>query len=127
MEMTPEKRAFISGQSKPPGVSMTPVSAKDASEQTIDVQPSNKKVEADKDSSPRPQRRNRRSTHDTPSSSQVLDQMLVPVTIRLPRRTAQSLRRAHLEQRLKDAKPDTQQEIAEEALVDWLAKYGYLD
>ncbi|BBO34268.1 hypothetical protein PLANPX_3880 [Lacipirellula parvula] len=53
--------------------------------------------------------------------------MLVPVTIRLPRRTAQALRRAHLEQRLKDAKPDTQQEIAEEALADWLAKYGYLD
>jgi hypothetical protein len=39
---------------------------------------------------------------------------------------AQALRRAHLEQRLKHAKPDTQQEIVEEALGDWLSKHEFL-
>jgi hypothetical protein len=45
--------------------------------------------------------------------------------MRLQHRTAQALRRASLEQRLA-AKPDTQQEIAEQALADWLTKQGFL-
>jgi hypothetical protein len=56
-----------------------------------------------------------------------LDQVLVPVTIRLPHRTAQALKRAHLEQKLKYLKPDTLQGIGGEALADWLTKAGYLD
>jgi len=62
----------------------------------------------------------------TPEASDLLDQVLVPVTVRLPHRMAQALRRAHLEQRLKHAKPDTQQEIVEEALGDWLLRQGFL-
>jgi hypothetical protein len=46
--------------------------------------------------------------------------------MRLQHRTAQALRRASLEQRLARAKPDTQQEIAEQALADWLTKQGFL-
>ena len=57
----------------------------------------------------------------------MLDQVLVPVTIRLPHRTAQALRRAYLEQRLKHAKPDTQQEIVAEALGDWLRGHEFLE
>lgn len=49
------------------------------------------------------------------------------MTIRLPHRTAQVLPRAYLEQRLKHAKPDTLQEIVEEAIGDWLGQQGFLD
>jgi hypothetical protein len=52
---------------------------------------------------------------------------LVPVTIRLHHRTSQLLKRAYLEQKLKHAKPDTLQEIGEEAIADWLFRAGYLD
>jgi hypothetical protein len=40
---------------------------------------------------------------------------------------AQALKRAYLEQRLKHAKPDTQQEIVEEALGEWLSQQGFLE
>jgi hypothetical protein len=52
---------------------------------------------------------------------------LVPVPLRLQHRTAQALRRAYLEQKLKHAKPDTLQDIGEDAIADWLTKSGYLD
>jgi hypothetical protein len=48
-------------------------------------------------------------------------------TIRLKHRTAQALKRAALEQKLKHVKPDQVQEIGEEAFTDWLTRSGYLD
>jgi hypothetical protein len=53
-----------------------------------------------------------------------LDEMLVPITTKLRRKTIQALRRVHLEQKLRDAKPATQQEIIEEAIHDWLTRNG---
>lgn len=77
---------------------------------------------------PRAVRRQSRGRSDSaPEASEVLDQVLVPVTFRLHHRVAQALRRAHLEQRVNHAKPDTRQEIVDEALTAWLTKYGYLD
>lgn len=126
MEMTPEKLAFIKGETNQTLPSQ-PSSSRKAEEEIADLIASANGSETVKDPAIRPQRKNRRSSHEMPRASEVLDQVLVPVTIRLPRRTAQALRRAYLEQRLKSAKPDTQQEIAEEALVEWLGRFGYLD
>ena len=66
-----------------------------------------------------------RQSQASPEASEILDQVLVPVTIRLQHRTAQALKRAYLEQKLRHAKPDTLQEIGEEAFAQWLTKNDY--
>lgn len=127
MDMTPEKLAFIKGQSKNT-LSPTVASPAKAEERTIEIEVSPKEPQAVSEPVPARTRRSaRRSNQETPGASEVLDQVLVPVTIRLPHRTAQALRRAYLEQRLKHAKPDTQQDIVEEALGDWLSRQGFLE
>ena len=128
MEMTPEKLAFIQGQSKTATtVPVAPTTAK-VEKKLIDIEISTQKSSMASATAPaKPRRAARRSNQVAPGANEVLDQMLVPVTIRLPHRTAQALRRAYLEQRLKHAKPDTQQEIVEEALGDWLSRQGFLD
>ena len=128
MDMTPEKLAFIKGQSQAAAVASVATPVAKVEEKTIDVETTRKDTESEREPTPRSTRRTaRRPTQETPGASEVLDQVLVPVTIRLPHRTAQALRRANLEQRLKHAKPDTQQEIVEEALGDWLSRQGFLE
>ena len=130
MEMTPAKLAFIKGGSEAPNQTATKpgTAAKAVTERTIDVSLPQTEAESAKESKSRvPRRATSRSRPGTSEASDVLDQVLVPVTIRLPHRIAHALKRAYLEQRFKYAKPDTQQEIAEEALTDWMTKSGYLD
>jgi hypothetical protein len=126
MEMTPEKLNFIKGrkasEATPPEAAPKPL------REAVEIEVASKANGADRvrESKSRPNRRtNRRNGTQVAEVSEVLDQVLVPVTVRLPHRMAQALRRAHLEQRLKHAKPDTQQEIVEEALGDWLARQGF--
>ncbi len=52
--------------------------------------------------------------------------MLVPLTTRLSPSTAAALKRAGLEQKLYGRQPGTVQEIAEEAIKEWLSGQGYL-
>ncbi len=52
--------------------------------------------------------------------------MLVPLTTRLSVSTAAALKRAGLEQKLYGRQPGTVQEIAEEAIKEWLNGQGYL-
>jgi len=131
MEMTPAKMAFIKGQetkeSKP--LAVEPPASKLPVEKIVELQPPAAENNEPKESRSRVSRRSSRgrSTQEAPEASEVLDQVLVPVTVRLPHRMAQALRRAYLEQRLKHAKPDTQQEIVEEALGDWLSRQGFLE
>jgi hypothetical protein len=129
MELTPAKLAFIKGEEtkhSPPAAVEVPL-AKLAVEKIIEPDKQKAETQEPKDFRPRSSRRTiRRSGSDAPEAREVLDQVLVPVTVRLPHRMAQALRRAYLEQRLKHAKPDTQQEIVEEALGDWLSRQGFL-
>lgn len=57
-----------------------------------------------------------------PSANDVLDEVLIPLTTRIPHRLHQSLRRVCLERRLQHQKPDSIQEIVEEALGEWLSR-----
>ncbi len=130
MEMTPAKVAFIKGQemkeTKATAVE-TPTSNLPL-EKMVEPEKLSAASEEPKEARSRPSRRaSRRSGSEAPEAREVLDQVLVPVTVRVPHRMAQALRRAHLEQRLKHAKPDTQQEIVEEALGDWLIRQGFLE
>jgi hypothetical protein len=52
--------------------------------------------------------------------------VLVPLTTRLQSATSNALRRAYLEQKLASKRPDTQQEIVESALQEWLRRQGFL-
>lgn len=123
--MTPEKIAFIRDstgkQSKASRVEERP----QAPTKTIELKEPAPSDEAE--ASPSRRRSRGRTRQGAPEASEILEQVLVPVTIRLPHRTAQALKRAHLEQKLKYLKPDTLQGIGEEALADWLTKAGYLD
>ena len=58
-------------------------------------------------------------------SASILDEMLVPLTTKLRRKTVHSLRRAYLEQKLNGQTPATQQEIIEEAVAEWLRRNGF--
>lgn len=128
IKFSPEKMAFIEGKpdEKPKLPSQT--TPGNLPEKTIDVR-TDKSGENTLATNERPQRRNSRSrqNREIPAASEVLDQVLVPVTIRLQHRTSQALKRAYLEQKLRHAKPDTLQEIGEEAISDWLLRSGYLD
>lgn len=127
MNMTPEKVAFIQGQATKSAVpAAIAVADIPAGAKTVDVEPP--LAEVTRESRPRSVRRTSRARvgQEMPEASDILDQVLVPVTIRLQHRTAQALRRAYLEQRLRHAKPDTQQEIVEEAIGDWLSRQGFL-
>ncbi len=70
-----------------------------------------------------PDRQRESSSGDRAAS--VLSEMLVPLTTKLRRQTAQALKRAYLEQKLRDATPSTQQEIVEEAVGEWLSRHGF--
>jgi hypothetical protein len=123
--LTAEKLAFIRGEkSAPPQARLE----QEGSESGMTVE-----LETTAPSEEQPERQHRRrsrgraSRPEEPQASEILDQMLVPVTIRLKHRTAQALKRAALEQKLKHAKPDQVQEIGEEAFSDWLVRSGYVD
>jgi hypothetical protein len=127
MTMSPEKLAFIEQGNTGKERSEASTQLK-TPQKTIDIQMPTHSEESmqPKVRYSRQQRRSRGARDEQPDASEILDHVLVPVTIRLQHRTTQALRRAYLEQRLMHAKPDTQQEIVEVALGEWLLKRGFL-
>ncbi|WP_442483392.1 hypothetical protein [Aeoliella sp. SH292] len=123
--MNPEAMAFINGGASettgdPRGQRPKPV------EKAIDVSLKNTNSilsESDgpqQSSTSRRRRQGKEASH--PTDRDILDEVLVPLTTRLPHRLVQMLRRRCLEQQIQHAKPDSIQEIVEAALVGWLAK-----
>jgi hypothetical protein len=121
--MSPEKLAFIQGDSSPPASEPSRRGQKPAAE-TIDLSVSAEAAEVIDQERPRARRRTGNVKGEIPNANEVLNQVLVPLTTRLPRRTVQALRRVCLEQQLQDAKPDSIQEIMEAAVHAWLSKQG---
>lgn len=130
MEMSPEQKAFIQGGITPNERNELLQTREIARPQKKNErEPANASAsETNPQSKPiKRQVRHRSNAPERSAASEVLDQMLVPVTVRLPHKLANSLRRAQLEQRLKHAKPDTQQEIVEQALGAWLTANDFRD
>lgn len=122
LTLSPEKMAFIKGDETEDTASRA---KRDAVVRTIDLpNPDAKEVDKAEPLPPRTVIRRQRSRGEaaTPNASDVLDDLLIPLTTRLPHRLVQSLRRVCLEQRLRHAKPDSIQEIVETAIENWLAK-----
>lgn len=126
LTMSPEKLAFIQGGESNPTPKVVEVRKKET-ETTIDVTLGEEPKEATK--TPRIRRRHKRPEADfsMPNANEVLDEVLIPLTTRLPHRLIQSLRRICLEKRLRHSKPDSIQEIVEAALEDWLEKQPEFD
>ncbi len=122
--MTPEKLAFIGGQSAPPKPKATKEDSPSDAEQIVDLEERGA-TELSNNSKGRVSKRRERANE--PDAKEILDQLLVPKTIRLQHRTAQALKRASLELRLRHAAMSSEQQIAEEALSQWLTKQGFLE
>jgi hypothetical protein len=121
LTMSPEKLAFIKGDESA-AKSSRPT---DPVARTIELASTgvNDADKAEPSATRNAARRQRqRSEAVMPNAIEVLDDLLVPLTTRLPHRLVQSLRRMCLEQRLRHAKPDSIQEIVETAIESWLAK-----
>lgn len=120
LSLSTEKLAFIKGQES----STEEPSEKSRKPRTKTIDLSSVEETLDPEQEPRIRRpRSRQESEPTiPNASEVLNEVLVPLTTRLPHRLVQSLRRLCLEQRLQHAKPDSIQEIIETCIEDWLAK-----
>ncbi len=122
LTMSPEKLAFIKGDGSQEALSRP---KRDPVERTIDLVSTSSNEAKEPEPLPartRARRQSPRAEPAMPNASEVLDDLLVPLTTRLPHRLVQSLRRVCLEQRLRHAKPDSIQEIVETAIQSWLAK-----
>jgi hypothetical protein len=124
LELTPEQLEFVRGKVDAPAAKNECVEERD------DV---NAKPKSTRHSKPRT--RSRKSQLKSPPSLPDVERahdsadhcgLLVPITTRLRPDTANALRRACLEQKLKRQNPNTQQEIVETAVRAWLARTGYL-
>jgi hypothetical protein len=118
--LAPDKLAFIKRGPNGGGSQ----EAKRETKTTIDLDvPQGDEIE----SGEKPSKTMRRSSRERgePEATEILDGLLVSVTIRLPRRTSQALNRAWMERKLINHKA-TKQDVVEEVLKDWLDKKGYL-
>jgi hypothetical protein len=116
MELTPEKLAFIEGRGANADLAVT--------EPPISVPP--QAAAAQEHSVVPRQRQKKQPALAEPNHASLLGTLLVPLTTRLQTPTADALRRAYLERKLRGESPHTQQEIVEEALQIWLRKEGFL-
>lgn len=132
VNLTPKLEAFITG-----GVpSESPQPVKNLTDDNPRALGPESVVEMPTRHEPRPRVRGRprakeRSTNEegdprtVDRAAELLDDILVPLTTKLRRKTVQAIRRAYLEQKLAGRKPATQQEIIEEAVGDWLLRQGF--
>lgn len=132
MSLTPEKMAFIHGAPVAASPVAEPVRA--AAEVPVTSTepppaPADRSVEQEELRTTR-RRTTRRATRPSIQESMQaypgLANLLVPLTTRLQPSTAAALKRAGLEQKLRGEQPATVQEIAEEAIQEWLKENGYL-
>ena len=127
--LTPDKLAFIQSglPAKVPATQSVPKIAAEPEvsdeEETAEIPDETVKRTRSRS---RGSRRSRAVEPSDPSDLLGLTNVLVPLTTRLRPKTAAALKRAGLEQRLRGQEPATVQEIAEEAITEWLREAGYL-
>ena len=125
LTLTPEKLAFIQGEGALPATIPSPSPphrGRKPKEKTIDValpQDTHDPIHTPRISRPREKHA---VSSSLPNANEVLDEVLLPLTTRVPHRLIQSLRRVCLERRLQHQKPDSIQEIVEEAIANWLSR-----
>jgi hypothetical protein len=137
LALTPEKMAFIQGGAEtvePPAAPRHQTDAEVATgPQTRQPSIAAQSVGSDEAAiAPTRPRRSRASADlratvaDPVESDGFYGPLLVPLTTRLQPKTADALRRACLEQKLARRTPNTQQEIVELAVAEWLKEHRFL-
>jgi hypothetical protein len=117
LSISPEKLAFIHGDESPP-LKTPDKRGQEPASKMVDLSPPPERTQAQS-----ARQRRRTPGIDVPNANEILNEVLVPLTTRLPHRLIQTLRRLCLEQQLRHATPDSIQKIVEAALEDWLAKH----
>ena len=136
LALTPEKMAFIQGGAEtiePPAALRHQADAEvGTGRQAPQPSVAPQAVASDETTVPPRPRRSRASADtrtilDHPGESDgFYGPLLVPLTTRLQPKTADALRRACLEQKLARRTPNTQQEIVELAVAQWLKEQRFL-
>ncbi len=129
LHRTPEIEAFISAdtQQKPKVVENTTVPTSEAK----NPQSSDSHVKANPDSIPaaqQPRAEGKRTTKQKPkpkmaAENALLPQPRVPISTRVQMTTVKSLLKASYERKLAGLSPWSQQDIIEQAVIEWLAKH----
>lgn len=127
--LTPEKLAFIQGEGTvsanahaPSGNIHRPRRGRRPKAKTVDIELGGESPAIESAPRIRRPRERHEAVSALPNANEVLDEVLVPLTTRIPHRLVQSLRRVCLERRLQHQTPDSIQEIVEEAIGDWLSR-----
>ena len=137
LAMTPDKLAFIQGAGTKSEQGSAPIEASQSKpvveelrQPTIEVEPMQSETARQKPRPTKSQNRSDRGREDARDSDDEamlgVAKLLAPLTTRLQPKTANALKRAGLEQKLRGRHPSTVQEIAEEAIQTWLRDAGYL-
>lgn len=124
LTLTPKERAFIQGDNPQAATPVSPPQPRRGRRpkvKTVEVELSKDSPQADAPRLSRPRERPPVRS-EFPNANAVLDEVLLPLTTRLPHRLIQSLRRVCLERRLQHQKPDSIQEVVEEAIGEWLSR-----
>lgn len=126
--LTPERMAFIKGQEPTLAEPLDHVPSTDkATIDTVTQLPSPESAMTSTIETSNPP--TEPTGYDTRAAATVHDDdeaFRVAITTRLKPRTAEALRRAHLEQKLNRRQPATQQEIIEEAVQRWLREHAFI-
>lgn len=119
VDLPPEAADFLrQGTPKPKTVSALPESSipvsVDENQENVEIRPKLNRVER---------------TSNVPKEKQppepIVPARLVSLTVRVPAEIPDNLLRASVDRKLKRQRPSTQQEIAAEAIVQWLHENGY--
>ncbi|HEY4310847.1 MAG TPA: hypothetical protein VGN12_15460 [Pirellulales bacterium] len=121
---SPAIQAFISGGAPVKAAPKSPVNEVLAKpgEKPVEHVTLADEVSATKQTESKP----KRSAKQRIAPQPVHSKLMISITTRLEQSTADALRRAHLEQKLKNVQPGTQQEIIEIAVQAWLLDHDYL-
>lgn len=133
MTLSPDQRAFIQGGVKSPVDPVGSITQSDTPPISLTSPVESLEELPVKKFAPEPQAkpiRQRSSVRTRPpiqlDEEEPMAPILAPLTTRLHPETADALRRACLEQRLRRRRPHTQQEIVELAVRGWLETNGFM-
>ena len=128
-DLSPEELAFIrAGTPQPKLVEITPqtkpppTAATEDTADSLDTRPerTQKPESLEKARALKPRATREREPESTPLAHRI------NLSIRVPTEIPEGLLRASTDRKLKRIKPSSQQEIAAEAISEWLSRHGYL-
>lgn len=120
VSFSPAEAAFINGGKE--ASRSKPGQEETQKEKTIELAKESEDKNGQEARSPSTKVPPKRNSHRSPTSEDVLNEMLVPLTTRMPHALVRMLRRFCLEQELQHVEPNTIQDVVTTAVQEWLTK-----